>query len=502
MEHLAFCQNFPFFTIIMTLSSGVICSILKPKKAMYFQCIVIFATFVMSLITLLFTLSTKTSYAFMMGHFPAPWGNELRIGPFESLMATCFSGIMLLSLIGGMSHIFEDTEEKKTNLYFCMISLLLSSLFALIYTNDIFTGYVFVEINTITSCAIVMLKYRGGKTIVATTRYMVMSLLGSGLFLLGITMLYDLTGHLLMPQLGQAVNLLVESNQYMFPLTVIIGLFSIGLSIKSALFPFHTWLPDAHGNATASSSAILSGLVLKGYIILLIKIFYRVIGLDVIEVDQVTNILFVFGILAMIIGSIKAISQQDIKKMLAYSSVAQIGYVYLGIGLGTNLGIIAASLQILAHAFTKPMLFVCSGGLMDVSGGSKQAKDLSGAGYRDKLTGVAFTIGGLSMVGIPLLAGFSTKFNLCMAAIEYGNIKMIMALIAIIISTVLNAMYYLPAIFNLYHVRHDDSFKDVKAHYHFSYAIVLVIFILLNFSIGIFSDTYESIISMGLSTFG
>ena len=211
----------------------------------------------------------------MMGHYPAPWGNEIRAGVLEALMALCFSVVMIFSLLGGMKHIFHDVEEAKLNLYFIMMDLLMSSLLALIYTNDLFTAYVFIEINTISACAIVMIK-NTGRTIVAATRYLIMSLLGSGLFLIGITLIYDLTGHLLMSNIKESMAALHASGAYILPITVTIGLISTGMAIKSALFPFHSWLPDAHGSAVTSSSAILSGLVLKGYIILLIKIFYRV----------------------------------------------------------------------------------------------------------------------------------------------------------------------------------------------------------------------------------
>jgi multicomponent Na+:H+ antiporter subunit D len=455
----------------------------------------------MSAATLAYTLKTGESYVYLMGRWSAPWGNEIRVGILEALMATVFSGVMLLSLYGGMHHIFEDCDDEKSNLYFTMISLLMSSLFALIYTNDIFTGYVFVEINTIASCALVMLK-SSGKTLVATTKYLIMSLLGSGLFLMGIVTLYGITGELLMESIAVKVRDIYAAGTYRIPLTVIVGLFSIGLAVKSALFPFHSWLPDAHGNATASSSAILSGLVLKGYIILLIKIFCRVIGLDIIAADKASNFLFAFGVLAMICGSISALKEKDLKRMLAYSSVAQVGYIYVGIGLNSDAGMLAACIQIIAHALTKPMLFCASGGFMDVSGGSKSMSDITGAGRRDKLGGIAFTVGALSMIGIPFFAGFVTKVNLTTAAVSLGGHRMPIALIAIAVSTLLNALYYVPVIFNLYSKRTDGKFEGVKADYHWEYVFAMVVFIILNLCFGTFSEPIVGAIRDGLAMFG
>lgn len=494
-------QNFPFITIVFSLTCGVFCAILKGKTAKRLCLCWLSLTTLMSLAVLIYTLKTDGYYIYRMGKWDAPWGNEIRVGVLEALMATAFSLVMLLSLLGGMHHIFADCETEKTNLYFTMCSLLMSSLFALIYTNDLFTAYVFVEINTIASCALVMLK-SSARTLVATTRYLIMSLLGSGLFLLGIVTLYGITGELLMEPIAEKVRALFATGEYSLPLTVIIGFFSVGLAVKSALFPFHSWLPDAHGSATASSSAILSGLVLKGYIIVLIKIFFRVLGLEVIVAKEVSQFLFLFGILAMIFGSIGALRERDLKRMLAYSSVAQVGYIYVGIGLHSELGMIAACVQILAHAFTKPMLFIAAGGFMDVSGGHKSMSAITGAGRRDPLGGIAFTVGALSMIGIPFFAGFITKLELTQGALESGDVTMVIALAAIAVSTLLNALYYIPAIFNIFSKREDENYKGLYVRYRTDYALALVVFIALNIGFGTFSEYVAGAVRRGLALFG
>jgi formate hydrogenlyase subunit 3/multisubunit Na+/H+ antiporter MnhD subunit len=498
---MAFVQNFPFFAIMLYLASGVICSVLKPKAAKWYCLALNAVVTVLMLATLAFVMDYGESYVYFMGHFPAPWGNEIRIGTLEALTAASFSGVMLLSLMGGMDHIFEDCEPQKINLYFTVICLLMSSLMALVFTNDLFTAYVFVEINTIASCALVMLKYNTGRPLIATARYLTMSLLGSCMFLIGIILLYDVSGHLLMENIGEAVQAMFADGRYQLPLTVIIGLFSIGMAIKSALFPFHAWLPDAHGSATATSSAVLSGLVLKGYIFLLIKIFYRVIGMNVIQAEQVTNILFIFGAMAMVMGSIRAWQERDLKRMLAFSSVAQIGYIFLGIGMDSEAGMVAACIQILAHAFTKPMLFCSAGGFMSVSGGSKKMEDITGAGFRDPLGGAAFTVGALSMIGLPFFAGFVTKLHLTAAAVSMGGIKCIVAVAVIAISTLLNAMYYIPVIGNLYTRPKDGRFVGVKASYHWEYVFAMAAFILLNLFYGICSSRFVAAIESGLHMF-
>ena len=237
--------------------------------------------------------------------------------------------------------------------------------------------------STRTACGLIMIR-ENGRTIEAAVRYMIMSLLGSGLLLLGICILYDLTGHLLMSNIHEAVVLLAADPNARVPLLVTIALMSVGLAIKSALFPFHAWLPDAYGYSTVSSAAILSSLVSKGYIFLLIKIIYRIIGFDIYGATHIINVLFVFGLMGMIFGSLSAIRENDIRRMIAFSSVAQIGYIYMGIGMGTQAGMTASVFHILSHAATKSLLFIAAIGLTEVSGGSRHFIDLTGAAYRTR----------------------------------------------------------------------------------------------------------------------
>lgn len=231
-------QNFPFFSIIIAMFSGIISSVLTGKQARNISLAAISVTTVMSAAVLFFCLRTGESYTYMMGHFPAPWGNEIRAGVLEGLTALLFGLVMLLAVIGGMEHTFLDVEETKINLFFIMIDLMLSSLLALIYTNDLFTAYVFVEINTIAGCGLIMIR-QVGRSFTSAIWYMVMSQLGSGLFLIGLTLLYDVTGHLLMSPAKEAVALLEAAGSYEIPLLVILAVISVGLAIKSGLFPFH-----------------------------------------------------------------------------------------------------------------------------------------------------------------------------------------------------------------------------------------------------------------------
>ncbi len=494
-----FVQNFPCFSIILCLFAGILSSGLKDKAAMRVNTCLLGIVTLLSGATLLYTLQTRQSFVYVMGKFPAPWGNEIRAGVLEALTALFFCVIMLLSLLGGRHKLLEEVESGKTYLYYVLTDLLLSSLLALVYTNDMFTAYVFVEINTISACGLIMIR-QNGRTIEAAVRYMIMSLLGSGLLLLGLCMLYDLTGHLLMSNMKESVARLAATGQYEIPLIVAIVLISVGICIKSALFPFHAWLPDAYGYSTVSSAAILSSLVSKGYIFLLIKIIYRVIGFDIYGDTRIIDVLFAFGLMGMIFGSLSAIKENDVRRMIAYSSVAQIGYIYMGFGMGTEAGMTASVFHILSHAATKSLLFIAAIGLTDVSGGSRKFIELTGAGYRNKWAGAAFTVGSLSMVGMPLFSGFISKLLFAQAAVQ-NHVKMLPALIVLGVSTILNAIYFMKTVIRIYTPVGYSAYPSITFVKMRVYAVTLVAFILLNVILGISSQPVVDMIRQGLTMF-
>jgi len=493
-------QNFPFFSIIIAMFSGILSCALSGKKARNLSLAVIAATTVMSAAVLRFCMGTGESYTYMMGHFPAPWGNEIRAGVLEGLTATVFGVVMLLSVLGGMDHTAEDVEGKL-NLFYVMIDLMLSSLLALIYTNDLFTAYVFVEINTIAGCGLIMIRQKG-RSLSAAIRYMIMSQLGSGLFLIGLSMLYDVTGHLLMSPARAAVEAIEAAGSYEIPMLVILAVISVGLAIKSGLYPFHYWIPDTYGYATPTASAILSGLVSKGYIFLLIKIFYRVLGRENVVASRIVNVLFVFGLAGMLMGSLHAILEKDTRRMIAYSSVAQIGYIYMGIGLGTEAGMVAAVFHMFTHSATKALLFISAVGLYEVSGDKKDYKSLRGAGYRNPLAGIGFSVGALSMVGFPMLAGFISKLLFATSALQSPN-KMIITLIGLAVSTTLNAIYFLRLVITLYSREGDRETRGERSAVRKSswkLRLAVLCFIFLNLILGLKSQPIVQAIAAGLST--
>lgn len=490
--------NIPLFSIVLCLICSVVSSVLSGRWARKLTIALTAALSIGSAAVLGYNISTGQAVTFMMGHFPAPWGNEIRFGVLEPMFCMIFSLVMLLSVLGGKKHLELDLVQKKSNLYYVMTDLVMVSLLALCYTNDIFTGYVFIEICTISSCGILMIR-QIGRTTLASIRYMIFSLLGSGLFLFGIIILYDITGHLLMPNVKAAVAEIWKTGEYRFPMLVVMCLISIGLSIKSGLFPFHFWMPDTYGYSTPCSSALLSGIISKGYIFLLIKFIFDVFGTDVFYSSGVHNVLYLFGLCGIVVGSLCAIRENNISRMTAYSSAAQIGYIYMGIGISPTFGILAALFHIMSHAIAKPALFLSASALSDASGGSRQFTRLHGAGHRNRAAGIMFTVGAFSMTGIPGTCGFISKYLFASAGF-HASMKMLPTLIVLAVSTILNAVYFIRTVVRIYSPAGADiDGTIVKAGQQKSFVVSAAMFTLANLVVGLCSQPVISLIEKGMT---
>ena len=480
--------TFPLFSIIACFFGAVLCSFTNKNVAKIISILVSVVVCVLSSIVCVYCVKEDRSFIYTMGHFgPNEDGiricNEIRFGPLESFLCAFFAVILLLSNLAGSQFQRYDIADNRRNLYYVMMCLIMVSFTALTYTNDIFTGFVFIEISTLASCGCLMVKDKG-PTILSTVRYMIFNLVGSGLFLIGIVITYNITGYLSIENIASAFK---EMGTLTVPAIVSMTLVITGLAIKSGLFPFHFWMPDAYGCATPTSSSLLSGMVTKGYILLLIKVIYRMFTYEVLAQTEILTILFILGVIAMVVGSINAIHQTSINRMIAFSSAAQIGYIFMGIGLSEELALIAAIFHILTHAVIKPLLFTTGEHLSLVADSSEKFRNLRGAGRVAKFSGFAFSVGCLSMVGIPLFAGFISKFNFLSAAIN-GDMATWMkafAIIALITSTVLNAIYFLRTMITIFLPLPSER-KEV---------------VFLNFALGIASTFFLDIIIQGLKLF-
>ncbi|TCO72663.1 complex I subunit 5 family protein [Marinisporobacter balticus] len=454
---MTYAKNFPLLMILILFISAFIMPLMK--KNIFVKGLSLFTmgiSMILSIYTWIF-ITKNGAYFYRVGHWDAPWGIEFKIGMIEAIMAMLFTMVATLILWYSVYSVEKEVKDNKVSFYYLLVNILLGSLLGMVFSNDLFNCFVFIEVTTLASCGIIVVKDKK-ENIAATLKYLILSSLGSGLVLMGIAFLYDITGNLNMTYIHKEI--MNVHAVYKNTLHIAAGLCTVGIGIKSAMFPLHVWLPDAHSSAPASSSAILSALVLKAPILLLIKILYGVFGFEIIREFAILNLILILGTMGMIMGSVLAIKQKEIKRVIAYSSVAQVGYIFFGIGLGNKLGLTMAIFHIIGHAVTKSALFLAAGAMIEKSG-KKKLSELKGIGKEMPYTLGLFTIGALSMVGIPILPGFISKWYLSLASIDAGEFMLIGA---ILMSSLLNALYYFPIIVNGYFGEENLAGKIYKSN--------------------------------------
>lgn len=378
-------------------------------------------------------------YVLTAGPYEAPWGITLNIGAAEAFFATLFLAIALALTAYGLPRLHQEMPAEKAAVYPSLFHMSLAAVLGALLTGDLFNGFVFMEVSGLSACGMILLS-RNEDAPLSALKYLVLGSLGSGLFLMGIAYLYAVTGHLNLHHIGTALR--AATSGYPAVVTITLALFLTGLGLKSAIFPLHLWLPDAYDASPTPVTAFFSALSGKAPAILLMKLLFGVYGGGFLAGTSVGSILMTLGAAGMIAGSLLALRQTQLKRMLAYSSVAQMGYIFLGIGLGSPLGAALALYHMAAHSLSKACLFLTAGALQ-AGAASLPLTGCRGLGRTRPLTLGLFTAAALSMVGIPIFPGFISKFNLSLAALEAGFPVL---LAVILLSSLLNAAYYFPVI--------------------------------------------------------
>ncbi len=354
---------------------------------------------------------TRGPLRYSMGGWAPPWGIEYHIDHLAALMLLLLSFITLLVGIYSKKSILKELPEKEAPFY-AVYLLLVSGLMGIVATADMFNLYVFLEITSLASYALISLG--GGRAVVSAFRYVILGTVGAAFYLLSVSYLYGVTGTLNMADLSGILPGLYQSD------AVLVGFafFVIGISIKMALFPMHAWLPGAYSDAPSAVSALIAATTTKVAAYVLVRVMFFVFEPRfAIELIPVTTLLSWMGAVAMILGSVMAIAQTDFKRMLAYSSVAQIGYIVLGIGLANQAGLTGGLLHLVNHAFMKGCLFLVAGAIIYRTG-LRRISDFRTLSVKMPWTAAIFIIAAFSMIGIPPTCGFFSKLYLIAGAIE------------------------------------------------------------------------------------
>lgn len=388
------------------------------------------ATMVLSLYSIRFMKETTVFYA--GGWEPVngiPIGIGMVMDGLTILMLLIINIVGFLSILYSVSYMTHYTDKGK---YYTLFLLMISGLNGVVLAGDLFNFFVFLEITAISSYSLVAFGIEA-EELEASFKYQVLGGTASALILLGIAIFYYYSGTL---NLADASRIIAERGSSP-PLLFIGVLFLTGFGLKAALMPFHAWLPDAHPSAPAPISAMLSGVVIKVLGVYgLVRIFFNVIGVN--TLPHFLTLLTIIGTLSMVVGSFLALGQKDLKRLLAYSSISQIGYVIFALGLGTPLGILGGLFHLLNHSAFKSLLFLNSGAVV-FSTENRNMQKLGGLSQRMGITGTTSLIGSLSISGIPPLGGFWSKLIIIFAAIQ--SHRFILATVAILVSIITLAYY-------------------------------------------------------------
>ncbi|MDW7728760.1 MAG: proton-conducting transporter membrane subunit [Bacillota bacterium] len=451
----------PFLCIVCTLLAAFCMPVLARWKRDFCAPLatVVTGTVFITTIIIAYSVMHGEPIRYAVSGWAPPWGIEIVVESLSSMMLMLISGISFLILIFSFPAIKHEMEHKVIGWYYTAFLLTLVGMMGLVISNDIFNFYVFIEVTGIGACSLVAAKGTRQAT-EAALKYLLLATIGSGFILFGIGFLYMITGHLNLTFIAQELALVKDS--YPFLIWTSLSFFTVGFGVKAALFPLHLWLPDAHSSAASPSSAVLSSLVVKVYIIAFLKILLIAFGLEIFHETFIRHLILVLSIIAMLAGSFFAFVQIELKRRLAYSTVAQVGYIFLGIGLGTPWGLAAGMLHIVVHAFMKTCLFLTAGAFYYQTG-IKKVNQFAGMGYKMPITMGAFTIAAFSMVGIPLFGGFISKYGLALGSLE-ADLPLI--ILVIIISGLLNATYYFPIIGQAYFSQDGEE----HSHGHSSHA--------------------------------
>ena len=408
-------QNLPVLQIIVPLIAAPLCVLLRRRSLVIgFTIGICWLVFGMSL-ALLERVLTDGVIQYQLGGWAAPWGIEYRIDLLSGFVLLFVSAIGALVMTYSPRSIASEIPEGRHYLFCTVYLLCLTGLLGIAITGDLFNLFVFLEISALSSYTLIAM---GGRrqALPAAFQYLVMGTIGATFILIGIGLMYMTTGTLNMADM--AARLPTESG--LRTVLVAFGFLTVGISLKMALFPLHLWLPNAYAYAPSAVTAFLAATATKVSVYIFLRFVFSVFGTEfVFEAKALDTILMPLSIAGIFVASTVAIFQTDIKRMLAYSSVAQIGYMTLGISFATVTGLTAGIVHLFNHALMKGGLFMAMGCIM-LSLQSVDLEDMRGLGRRMPFTMMAWVIGGLGLIGVPVTVGFISKWYLIRAALEQG----------------------------------------------------------------------------------
>ena len=356
-----------------------------------------------------------------------PVGINLLVGP----MGAIFSIIISVSGVLVLLYSFKYIEGENQSKYYTLFLLLITGAQGMILTGDVFNLFVFFEILAISSY--ILVGYSGDRNgFEAAVKYLILGSIGSVFILIAIALIYQETGTLNMADIAGKFALVASGKKMMIML-----FFITGMGVEAAIFPLNSWLPDAHSSAPSSISAVLSGFVIEVALVVIIKFIYTIFNMT-----EVLQYLSLVGVITLLVGEFAAFNQGNIKRVLAYSSIGQIGLILFAMSLNSESGLSAGMMQIINHTASKSILFLVAGYMIKMTG-SYQFSDYRGIAKKMPVSSFLFVLGVLSLVGVPPFLGFFSKLNIIISALSSGNVFNTVMVFLILLGTIIESVYFL-----------------------------------------------------------
>ena len=373
--------------------------------------------------------------SYRLGGWEPPWGIEYRIDLLNAFVLLLVSAVAAVIMPFARRSIAREIDDDRQAWFYCMFLLCVTGLLGMAATGDAFNAFVFLEISSLSTYVLIALG-PDRRALLAAFQYLVMGTIGATFYVIGVAFLYIVTGSLNLVDI--AARLPAVAVEQPRAVTAAFAFITVGISLKIALFPLHVWLPNAYAFAPSWVTVFLSATATKVAVYLLIRFVFGVFGVAIdLQELPVTEMIIALSLAAMFAASFVAVFQINLKRMLAYSSVAQIGYITLSIGLANQAGLTGGIVHLANHALMKAALFLALGAVF-FRIGSVNLHDLSGIGRRMPLTMGAFVIAGFGLIGTPGTAGFISKWYLAIGALEKGSWPL---LLAIVVSSLIAVVY-------------------------------------------------------------
>lgn len=366
-------------------------------------------------IQLLIQVLATGTISYELGGWAAPWGIEYRVDSVNAFVLLIVSGISAVTAPYAHKTVVKEIPEDRHYLFYTAYLLCLTGLLGITITGDAFNVFVFLEISSLSSYVLISLGSER-KALTAAYQYLVMGTIGATFFLIGVGLIYAMTGTLNMADIATRLDAVENTRTVLAAFAFI----TVGLGLKLALFPLHLWLPNAYAYAPSAVTVLLAATATKVAIYTMLRFVFTLFGSDfALDVTFLAEFLMALALVGVFAASITAIFQNNVKRMLAYSSVAQVGYMLLGVSFFSVTGLTGGIVHLFNHAIMKGALFMALGAVF-YRLGSVHIDRMRGLGRQMPLTMFAFVLGGLSLIGLPLTVGFISKWYLILAALERG----------------------------------------------------------------------------------